>query len=97
MDKVFITSTEDLEVLCRVEKIRKVTPYAYSNKAPSYPTFTKKEKHLDGNGWYWTRTPYNPRNNRQVWYVEYNGGLNFRVTVGHDIGIFPLIRLKIDE
>ncbi len=101
IDKVFIPSVEDLKHFSKEERIRKVTPYAYSNKASSYPAFTKKEKHLEGNGWYWTRTPYkppyNPRNDRQVWYVEYNGGFNFRVTVGHDIGIVPLIRLKIDE
>lgn len=100
-DKVFIPSVEDLKNLTRAERIRKVTPFAYSNKASSYPAYTKKEKHLEGNGWYWTRTPYkppyNPTNDRQVWYVEYNGGLNFRVTVGHDIGIVPVIRLQLDE
>ena len=100
IDKVFIPSTDELRSLTREERIRKVTPHAYSNKASSYPAYTKKEKYLEGNGWYWTRTPYkppyNPRNDRQVWYVEYNGGLNFRVTVGHDIGIVPLIRLKLE-
>ena len=101
VDKVFIPSVEELKPLSREERIRKITPYAYANKASWYPAYSKKEKYLEGNGWYWTRTPYkppyNPRNDRQVWYVEYNGGLNFRVIVGHDIGIVPLIRLKIDE
>lgn len=101
IDKVYIPSVDELKVLNRDERIRKVTPYAYSNKASSYPAYTKKEKYLEGNGWYWTRTPYkppyNPQNDRQVWYGEYNGSLNFRVTVGHDIGIVPIIRLKIDE
>lgn len=101
VDKVFIPSIEELKPLSREERIRKITPYAYANKASGYPAYSKKEKYLEGNGWYWTRTPYkppyNPRNDRQVWYVEYNGGLNFRVIVGHDIGIVPLIRLKIDE
>ena len=101
VDKVFLPSVDDIKDLSREERIRKVTPYAYSNKASSYPAFTIKEKYLEGNGWYWTRTPYkppyNPRNDRQIWYVEYNGSINFRVTVGHDIGIVPIIRLKIDE
>lgn len=100
-DKVFLPSVDDLKPLPRDERIKKVTPFAIANKASSYPIYSKKEKHLEGNGWYWTRTPYkppyNPRNDRQVWYVEYNGALNFRVTVGHDIGIVPIIRLKIDE
>ena len=100
IDKVYIPSFDELKALSRDERIRKVTPYAYANKVSSYPAFTKKEKYLKGNGWYWTRTPYkppyNPRNETQVWYVEYNGGLNFRVTVGHDIGIVPFIRLKIE-
>jgi len=68
----------------KTSAIRKFIPIA----------FTKKEKYLESNGWYWTRTPYkppyNPRNKRQIWYVEYNGSLNFRVIV-------PIIRLKIDE
>jgi len=101
IDKVYIPSLEDLKDLSKEERIRKVTPYAYSNKASSYPSFSKKEKYLEGNGWYWTRTPYkppyHPRNETQVWYVEYNGSISFRVTVGHDIGIVPIIRLKIDE
>lgn len=101
VDKVFLPSVDDIKDLSREERIKKVTPYAYSNKASSYPAFTKKEKYLEGNGWYWTRTPYkppyNPRNDRQIWYVEYNGSINFRVTAGHDIGIVPIIRLKIDE
>jgi len=101
IDKVYIPSLEDLKDLSKEERIRKVTPCAYSNKASSYPSFSKKEKYLEGNGWYWTRTPYkppyHPRNETQVWYVEYNGSISFRVTVGHDIGIVPIIRLKIDE
>lgn len=101
IDKVYIPSLEDLKDLSKEERIRKVTPYAFSNKASSYPAFSKKEKYLEGNGWYWTRTPYkppyHPRNETQVWYVEYNGSISFRVTVGHDIGIVPIIRLKIDE
>lgn len=100
-DKVFIPSLDELINISRSERIKKVTPYAFANKASSYPAFTKKEKHLEGNGWYWTRTPYkppyNPRNETQVWYAEYNGSLNFRVTVGHDIGIVPIIRLKLEE
>ena len=101
VDKVFIPSVDEIRHLSREDRIRKVTPFAYANKASTYPIFSKKEKHLEGNGWYWTRTPYkppyNPRNNRQIWYVEYNGALNFRVTVGHDIGIVPIIRIAIDE
>ena len=101
VDKVYIPSVEEIRDLGRDKRIKKVTPYALSNKASSYPIYSKKEKHLEGNGWYWTRTPYkppyNPRNDRQVWYVEYNGSLNFRTTVGHDIGIVPIIRIKIDE
>ena len=101
VDKVYIPSVEEIRDLGRDKRIKKVTPYALSNKASSYPIYSKKEKHLEGNGWYWTRTPYkppyNPRNDRQVWYVEYNGALNFRTTVGHDIGIVPIIRIKIGE
>ena len=101
IDKVFIPSIEELKILSKDERIRKITPYAEANKASSYLAFTKKEMHLKGNGYYWTRTPYkppyNPRNERQIWYVDYNGSFNFRVTVGHDIGIVPIIRLKIDE
>ena len=101
VDKVYIPSVDELKDISRNDRIRKVTTYAYSNKASSYQIYSKKEKHLEGNGWYWTRTPYkppyNPNNDRQVWYVEYNGALNFRVTVGHDIGIVPIINLKINE
>lgn len=101
IDKVYIPSVEELRPLSRDKRIKKVTPYAISNNASGYPAYTKKEKHLENNGWYWTRTPYkppyNPKNERQIWYVEYNGALNFRVTVGHDIGIVLIIRLKIDE
>ena len=101
IDKVYIPSMEELMVLSKSERIRKITPFAESNKASGYSAFSKKELHLEGNGYYWTRTPYkppyNPRNERQIWYVDYNGSFNFRVTVGHDIGIVPIIRLKIDE
>ena len=100
-DKVFIPSVMDIKHLSREERIRKVTPYAISNHASHYPVYSKKDLPLKYNGWYWTRTPYkppyNPRNEREVWYVEYNGSLNARVTVGHDIGITPLIRLKLED
>lgn len=58
--KSFNPSVDDLKASSRDERIRKVTPYAFSNKASSYPSFSKKEKYLEGNGRYWTRTPYNP-------------------------------------
>ena len=100
VDKVYIPSVDDIKHLPKEERIIKITPIAYSNKASGYPAYTKKEKHLEGNGWYWTRTPYkppyNPRCDREVWYVEYNGSFNARVTTGHDIGIVMLIRIKID-
>lgn len=99
-DKVFLPSLEELKILTKEERIKKVTPYAISNKASSYSAFSKKEKHLEGNGYYWTRTPwkppYNPKCDREVLYVENNGSITGRVTVGHDIGIVPIIRLKID-
>ena len=101
IDKVFIPSVEDLKEISRDERIKKITPWAKSNKASGYPIYSKKDKHLEDNGWYWTRTPYkppyNPRNEREVWYIEYHGGFNARVTVGHDIGIVPIIRLEIDK
>ena len=60
VDKVYIPSVEEIRDLDRDKRIKKVTPYALSNKASSYPIYSKKEKHLEGNGWYWTRTPYKP-------------------------------------
>lgn len=100
VDKVFIPSLEDLSVLKREELILKVTPYAESKGASGYPAYTKKELPIKGNGWYWTRTPYkppyNPTNDREVYYVTYSGWISSRVTVGHDIGIVPIIRLKIE-
>ena len=101
VDKVYVPTVEELKVLTKEERIRKVTPYAQSNHASSYPVTFKSEKHLLGNGWYWTRTPYkppyNPRCDREVWYVEYNGSFNARVTVGHDIGIVLMMRMEIEE
>ena len=76
-----------------------MTPYAISNKASSYTAFSKKEKHLEGKGYYWTRTPwkppYDPKRDREVLYVENNGSITGRVTVGHDIGIVFIIRISI--
>ena len=101
VDKVFLPSVEELKEISRDERIKKITPWARSNNASGYPITYKTEKHLEGNGWYWTRTPYkppyNPRCDREVWYIEYHGGFNARVTTGHDIGIVPIIRLRIDE
>ena len=101
VDKVYVPTVEELSVLTKEERIRKVTPYASSNNASSYPVTYKSERHLLGNGWYWTRTPYkppyNPTCDREVWYVEYNGSFNARVTTGHDIGIVMFMRIKIDE
>ena len=100
VDKVYVPSVDEIKHLTKEERIKKITPYAYSNDASRYPVTYKTEKHLEWNGWYWTRTPYkppyNPRCDREVWYVEYNGSFNARVTVGHDIGIVMLIRIKID-
>lgn len=42
VDKVYFPSIEDIKRLSREQIIRKITPYAYSNKASSYPAFTKK-------------------------------------------------------
>ena len=101
VDKVYVPTVEELSCLTKEERIRKVTPYAHSNNASSYPVTYKSERHLLGNGWYWTRTPYkppyNPTCDREVWYVEYNGSFNARVTTGHDIGIVMFMRIKIDE
>jgi hypothetical protein len=101
VDKVYVPLVEELKHLTKEERIRKVTPYAQSNHASSYPVTFKSERHLLGNGWYWTRTPYkppyNPKCDREVWYVEYNGSFNARVTTGNDIGIVMLMRIKIDE
>ena len=98
-DKVFIPSLDELKNLTKEERIKKVTPYAISNKASSYTAFSKKEKHLEGNGYYWTRTPwkppYDPKRDREVLYVENNGSITGRVTVGHDIGIVFIIRIRI--
>lgn len=50
--KSFNPSADDLKASSRDERIRKVTPYAFSNKASSYHSFSKKEKYLEGNGRY---------------------------------------------
>ena len=52
IDKVYIQSIEELSNISRAERIRKITPYAYSNKASGYSGFSKKEKHLEENGYY---------------------------------------------
>ena len=101
VDKVFLPLVDDLKDIPREERIKKVTPYAISNKASHYPVFYKSQMYLKDNGWYWTRTPfkppYNPKNDREVYYVEYNGSFTGRVTTGPDIGIVPIIRLKVEE
>ena len=97
-DKVYLPSVDELKSLSREERIRKVTPYACSNKASSYPVYTKKEKHLEGNGWYWTRTPYkppyDPKRDHHVYYISYRGSLEERTVWGYDIGIVLMMRVK---
>ena len=97
-DKVYLPSLEDVKNLSIEERIRKVTPYAFSKNASSYHAYTKKEQYLNGNGWYWTRTPYkppyDPKRINNVWYVEYNGYVNFRTVWGYDIGIVLMMRIK---
>lgn len=99
IDKVYLPSLEELKTLTREERIRKVTPYAISTKASSYPAFTKKEKPLEGNGWYWTRTPYkppyDPHRPNHVYYVSYSGSIEERNVWGYDIGIILMMRVKI--
>lgn len=98
-DKVFIPSYDEIKAIPRDERIRKVTPYAYSNKASSYPAYTKKELPLKGNGWYWTRTPYkppyDPHRFNHAWYVTYSGAIEERNVWGYDIGVVLMMRVKI--
>ena len=98
-DKVYIPSLEEVKGISREERIRKVTPYAVSKKASSYPAFTKKEKVLEGNGWYWLRTPYkppyDPHRPNHVYYISYSGSIEERNVWGYDIGVVLMIRIKI--
>lgn len=98
-DKIFLPSVDELKELSREERIRKVTPYAVSTKASSYPAYTKKQLPLKGNGWYWTRTPYkppyDPQRSNHVYYISYCGSLEERNVWGYDIGVVPMIRVRI--
>jgi len=99
IDKVYIPSLEDLNNLTKEERIRKVTPYAVSKNASSYPAYSKKDKAIEGNGWYWTRTPYKPPYDptrfNHVYYVIYNGSIYERNVWGNDIGVVLMMRVKI--
>lgn len=98
-DKVYIPSLEDMKIIERSERIRKVTPYAISTKASHYPAYTKKELPLKDNGWYWTRTPYkppyDPTRYNHVWYISYNGSIEERNVWGYDIGVVLMMRVKL--
>lgn len=98
-DKVFLPSLDEMKEISREERIRKVTPYAISKKASSYPAYTKKELPLKGNGWYWTRTPYkppyDPHRYNHVWYISYSGSLEERNVWGYDIGVVLMMRVKL--
>lgn len=98
-DKVYIPSLEEMKAISREERIRKVTPYAISNKASNYPAYTKKELPLKDNGWYWTRTPYkppyDPTRYNHVWYISYNGSIEERNVWGYDIGVVLMMRVKL--
>ena len=97
-DKVFLPSVEELKGLSRSERIRKVTPYARSKKASAYPVYSKKDKELENNGWYWTRTPYkppyDPHRPNHVYYISYCGSLEERNVWGYDIGVVLMMRVK---
>ena len=98
-DKVYLPSLEEIKLIPRDERIRKVTPYAISTKASAYPAYTKKELPLKNNGWYWTRTPYkppyDPTRYNHAWYVTYNGAIQSRNVWGYDIGVVLMMRVKI--
>ncbi|MBQ2793753.1 MAG: hypothetical protein IJF05_03545 [Clostridia bacterium] len=98
-DRVYLPSLDELKAIERDSRIRKVTPYAVSTKASAYPYQGKKYRHLEGNGWYWTRTPhkppYDPKRDNHVWYVSYSGGLETRPGWGADIGAVLMMRGRI--
>lgn len=98
-DKIYIPAVDDIKDLTREQRIRKITPYSYSKKASGYPVFYKSDKIYQNNGWYWTRTPYkppyDPKRPNHVWYVIYNGGIEERAVWGDDIGIVPMMRVKV--
>ena len=95
IDKVYLPSKEELVNKIRTELFKKTTLYAINNKASS----CNEKCEYQGNGWYWTRTPYkppyDPNRSNHVWYVTYRGELNSRPVWGYDIGVVPMIRVKI--
>ena len=94
IDKVYLPSYDDLKNFTKEELMRKVTPYARNNKTSMY---TLKDKVLNGNGWYWTRTPYKPDwYKNHVYYVTYFGDILERTGSGRDIGIVLMTKIKID-